>query len=161
MGMPKRCRQSASEPLNLGTYHVDDLVRQAGDVLVAEVDCDSGLLLLQLSRGGLGGGADVTAGVLESRACQLDHLLVRDGRGRVVAHGERARYGRSGSVWSRVIVAYMLFAWTATVNLNQVRSTCCTSLQVLGADAASLLLELASLQPVRSRRSRLETSSWN
>jgi hypothetical protein len=52
---------------------------------VAEVDGDAGLLLLDFSRGGLGGGAEVAAGMSNDG-------VVGDGRGRVVAHcGRRQR----------------------------------------------------------------------
>lgn len=85
-----------------------------GNVLVAQVDGDAGLLL-QLA-GRLCGGAlgDVLAGVLEGGLCKGHDFVVRDGRGRVVAHGERARDQRGGS-GARRVVAYMLFARTATV----------------------------------------------
>jgi hypothetical protein len=55
----------AGEPLNLSANHIDDLIWQAGNVLVAEVDGDAGLLLLHFSGRRLGGGtlADVAAGV--------------------------------------------------------------------------------------------------
>jgi hypothetical protein len=43
-------------PLDFGAYDVDDLFGQTGNVLVAQVDCDAGLLLLQLARC-LGSGA--------------------------------------------------------------------------------------------------------
>lgn len=100
-------------PLDLGTDHVDDLVRQAGNVLVAEVDGDAGLLLLlclllrlrlgrllAIARGIRGGVAcaalgDVLAGLGEGGLGQGHDLVVRDGRGRVVAHG-RGR-GRAGA----------------------------------------------------------------
>jgi hypothetical protein len=36
-------------PLDFGAYDVDDLFGQTGNVLVAQVDCDAGLLLLQLA----------------------------------------------------------------------------------------------------------------
>jgi hypothetical protein len=79
-------------PLDLGADHIDDLVRQAGNVLVAEVDGDAGLLLLDFSWGGLGGGAEVAAGMFESGLCQRNNGVVGDGRGRVVAHcGRRQR----------------------------------------------------------------------
>jgi len=153
-------------PFNLSPDDINDLVRQAGNVLVAQVDGDARLLLLQFPRR-LGSGAvvDVLAGVFKSRLGQRHDLVVRDGRGRVVAHGERARYRRSGSVFSDVIVAYMLFAWTATatvtVNFNQVRKGAPAAVRYrcwLSAGAASLLRALASLRAVRSRPSRLETS---
>jgi hypothetical protein len=76
----------ADAPLDLGADHIDDLVRQARDVLVAEVDGDAGLLLLDFSRGALGGGAEVAAAVVEGGLCEGHDLVVRDGRGRVVAH---------------------------------------------------------------------------
>lgn len=87
---------AAGAPFNLGADHVNDLVGQAGNVLVAEVDGDA-RLLLQFARGGVGGGAvgDVLAGVLEGGLGEGHDLVVRDGRRRVVAHGERAR-GRPG-----------------------------------------------------------------
>ena len=108
-------------PLNLGPDDIDDLVRQAGNVLVAQVDGDSGLLLLLLQfPGRLSGRAvvDVLAGVLEGGLCEGHDLVVRDGRGCVVAHGERRARGQRGESVERAVVAYMLFAWTATVKLN-------------------------------------------
>jgi hypothetical protein len=89
-------------PLDLVPDDIDDLVRQAGDVLVAQVNRDARLLLLQLP-GRLGGGAvvDVLAGVLEGRLGQGHHLVVRDGLGHVVAHCERARGRHSGGTGTR------------------------------------------------------------
>lgn len=105
-------------PFNLGPDDIDDLVRQAGNVLVAQVNGNAGLLLLQLARRLCGSAVvDVLAGVLEGRLGECHHLVVRDGRGRVVAHDERARSVRGESIMA-VVVAYMLFAWTATVKLK-------------------------------------------
>jgi hypothetical protein len=95
-------------PFNLGPDDIDDLVWQAGDVLVTQVNRNTGLLLLQFP-GRLGGGAvvEVLAGVLKGRLGQGHDLVVRDGRGRVVAHDERARIVRGGCRRD-VAVAYML-----------------------------------------------------
>jgi hypothetical protein len=108
----------ACVPFNLGPDDIDDLVRQAGNVLVAQVNRNTWLLLLQFP-GRLGGRTmvNVLAGVLKGRLGECHHLLVRDGRGRVVAHDERTRTVRGESIMA-VVVAYMLFAWTATVQLN-------------------------------------------
>jgi hypothetical protein len=78
----------AGRPFNLSADDIDDLVWQAGNVLVAEVDGDAGLLLLHLSGRRLGGSplADVAAGVLKGGLCEGHDLIVRDGRGGVVAH---------------------------------------------------------------------------
>jgi hypothetical protein len=83
-----RATATAGAPLNLCADDIDDLIRQAGDVLVAEVDGDAGLLLLQFAGRGLGGGAlaEVAAGVLEGGFGEGHDLVVGDGRGRVVAH---------------------------------------------------------------------------
>lgn len=85
---------------------------------MAQVNRNAGLLLLQFP-GRLGGGAvvDVLAGMLKGRLGQGHDLVVRDGRGRVVAHGERARRVRGGGA-RVVVVAYMLFVWTATLKLK-------------------------------------------
>lgn len=78
-------------PFNLGPDDIDDLVREAGNVLVAQVNGDA-RLLLQLAGRICGGGpvGDVLAGVLEGGLGEGHDLVVGDGRGRVVAHGERA-----------------------------------------------------------------------
>lgn len=100
-------------PLNLGMDDIDDLVGQAGNVLVAEVDGDAGLLLLQLA-GRLGGGTvvDVLPRMLKGGLCEGHDLVVGNGRGRVVAHGEQAR-GQRGGWGPKRVVAYMLLAATA------------------------------------------------
>ena len=89
-------RKWVGVPFNLGPDDIDDLVRQAGNVLVAQVDGDARLLLLQFPWC-LGSGAvvDVLAGVFKSRLGQRHDLVIRDGRGRVVAHGER------GTLWAQ------------------------------------------------------------
>jgi hypothetical protein len=81
-------------PLNLGADHIDDLVGQAGNALVAEVDGDARLLLLllEVARGtgyGVVAGAalgDVLAGLGEGGLGEGHDLVVRDGRVGVVAH---------------------------------------------------------------------------
>ena len=73
-------------PLDLGTDDIDDLVRQARNVLVAQVDGDARVLLLDLARGVWAALADVLARVREGGLCEGDHLLVGNGHGRVVAH---------------------------------------------------------------------------
>jgi hypothetical protein len=64
-------------PFNLCPDNIDDFVRQAGNVLVAQVNRNARLLLLQLSRR-LGGDAvvDVLAGVLKGRLGQGHDLVV-------------------------------------------------------------------------------------
>lgn len=78
-------------PFDLDPDNVNDLIWQAGNVLVTEVNGDT-RLLLQFAGGRVGSGAvgDVLAGVLEGGLCEDDDLVVGDGRGRVVAHDERA-----------------------------------------------------------------------
>ena len=102
---PQARRAGARAPLNLGADDIDDLIRQAGNVLVAEVYGDAGLLLLQLSRCGLGGGAlaDVAAGVVEGGLGEGHDLVVGDGRGRVVAHRERGHREPGGAVGERTV----------------------------------------------------------
>lgn len=86
-------------PLDFGADDIDDLVRQARNVLVAQVDGDARVLLLHLA-GGVGAAlADVLARVREGGLCEGDHLLVGNGHGRVVAHDrdrdrDRHRNGR-------------------------------------------------------------------
>jgi hypothetical protein len=85
-GSRKRCWRRTAAPLNLSTNYIDNLIWQAGNILVAEIDGDARLLLLQFSRCRLGSCADVAEGMLESRFCEPNYLSVRDGLGRVVAH---------------------------------------------------------------------------
>jgi hypothetical protein len=119
-GSRKRCGHRTASPLNLGPDHIDDLIRQAGNVLMAEVDGDSGLLLLQFSGCRLGGGADVAAGMFECGLRQFDNLGVRDGRGRVVAHDGGDEQGGPGDTAADG-VADMLLAGGART--GRVRST--------------------------------------
>jgi hypothetical protein len=109
-GAAARCgqRREAGAPLDLGPYHVDDLVWQAGNALVAEVDGDAGLLLLQLAGRRLGGGAQVAAGVLEGGFGQGHDLVVRDGRGRVVAHCGRGLRGEPGDAAGESVADMLL-----------------------------------------------------
>ena len=99
----------AGAPLNLRPDHIDDLVRQAGNILVAKVNGDAGLLLLELARCRLGGGPDVAARVLEGGLGEDHHLVVRDGRRRVVAHCERGRRQPRGAGAGGVAV--MVVCW--------------------------------------------------
>jgi hypothetical protein len=71
---------------------------------VAEVDGDAGLLLLHVAGRRLGGGAlaDVAAGVLEGGLGQGHDLVVRDGRGGVVAHCGREKRGPGGAAAASV-----------------------------------------------------------
>lgn len=88
---------SLSPPLDLSADDIDNLVREPGNALVAQVNGDAGLLRLQipLGIGGLGGAVvDVVAGLLEGGLCEGHDLVVGDGGERVVAHGERCG-GRS------------------------------------------------------------------
>lgn len=82
-------RGSAVAPLDLHADHIDDLVRQTRYVLVAEVDGDAGVMLLHISGSIRATLADVLAGVVEGGLCEGDHLVVRNGHRRVVAHDER------------------------------------------------------------------------
>jgi hypothetical protein len=91
-------------PLDLSADHINDLVGQPSDALVAEVDGDARLLLLEVARGA-GGVADaamgdVLVGLGEGGLCKGHHLVVRDGRGRVVAHGQGTRGPRGLMVCS-------------------------------------------------------------
>jgi hypothetical protein len=108
--VPSSAEARAGQPLNLGADHIDDLVRQAGNVLVAQVDGDARLLLLHVAGGGLGGGtlADVAAGMLEGGLGQGHNLVVRDGRGGVVAHCGRGQRGPGGA--AAASLTYMLRA---------------------------------------------------
>jgi hypothetical protein len=82
-------RGSVVAPLDLHPNNIDHLVRQACYVLVAEVDGDAGVVLLHISGSIWASLADVLARVVEGGLCKGDHLLVRDGHRRVVAHDER------------------------------------------------------------------------
>ena len=85
-GLRGSTRACGDAPLDLGADDIDDLVRQARNVLVAQVDGDARVLLLHLA-GGVGAAlADVLARVREGGLCEGDHLLVGNGHGRVVAH---------------------------------------------------------------------------
>ena len=94
-------------PFNLGTDDIDNLVGQAGNALVAEVNGDARLLLLLLLEVARGAGGvadaalrDVLVGLGEGGLGEGDHLVVRDGRGGVVAHGQGTRGPRGLMVCS-------------------------------------------------------------
>lgn len=88
-------RQGA--PLDLQPDDIDNLVRQTRYVLVAEVDGNAGMLLLQFAGSIWAALADVLAGVVEGGLCEGDDLLVRNGHGRVVAHDERRSERRTAA----------------------------------------------------------------
>jgi hypothetical protein len=90
-------RGSAVAPLDLHPDDIDDLVWQARYVLVAEVDGDARVVLLHVSGSVWATLADVLAGVVEGGLCEGDHLLVRDGHRRVVAHDERRSERRTAA----------------------------------------------------------------
>lgn len=86
-------------PLDLCADDIDNLIGQAGNALVAEVDGDAGLLRLQVA-GGRGclcsAVVDVVAGLFEGGLCEGHDLVVGDGRGHVVAHGDWRGGSRGG-----------------------------------------------------------------
>jgi hypothetical protein len=104
----ERWGQKAGAPLNLGPYHVNDFIGQTGNVLVAEVDGDAGLLLLQLARRRLGSSAEVAAGVLKGGFGQCHDLVVRNGRGRVVAHCWWGQRGEPGDAAAEKVADMLL-----------------------------------------------------
>lgn len=103
------------QALNLGADYVDDVVGQAGNVLMAQVDGDAWLLwllwrmlrlLCQLwllwwlwlwRGGGVDGGggavASVLARVLKGSLGEGEHVGIGHGRGSVEAHAERGSEG--------------------------------------------------------------------
>lgn len=118
VGQPAHLRGGAQQgaPLDLDADDINNLVGQADDILVAEVDGDAGLLLLQVSgriRATLADVLRVVGGL-----CEGDHLVVGDGHRRVVAHDERRSEGRTAAAERR---ADMLMQRHAAI-VGEVRS---------------------------------------
>ena len=108
-------------PLNLDADHINDLVWQAGNALMTEVDGDARLILLELLAGsgwvgGLGTLADVFAGMGEGGFGEGHDLVVRNRH--VVAHDGRLqdrKYGRGGETSALVVMLVEALGLTTAV----------------------------------------------
>lgn len=101
-------------PFNFGPDDINNLVGQAHNALVAEVNGDSGLLLLQFS-GSLccicGSLRDVVSGLRNGGPRESHHLVVRDGRRDVVAHRERAEESVEAAAERTDWPSFMVVSW--------------------------------------------------
>ena len=117
-------------PLDLYPDHINNLIRQARYILVAEVDGDAGVVLLHISGSIWATLADVLAGMIEGGLCKGDHLLVRDGHRRVVAHDERRSERQTAAKQCADMLMQRRRAYAAAVDVarqDEVRSSSGTS----------------------------------